>query len=44
MQKQLTPEVIANVAAEFETKLTESHLKDDRKELLQLTLVFTGSL
>src|SRR5215469_8586913 len=44
IQKQLTPEVIANVTAEFETKLTESHPRDDYKELLQLVLVFVGSL
>lgn len=44
IQKQLTPEVIANVTAEFETKLTENHPRDDYKELLQLVLVFVGSL
>jgi hypothetical protein len=44
IQKQLTPEVIANVTAEFETILTDSHPRDDYKELLQLVLVFVGSL
>ena len=44
VQEQLTPEVISSVAAEFKTKITESHSTDDYKELLQLVLVFVGSL
>ncbi|KAK2704924.1 hypothetical protein QYM36_017091 [Artemia franciscana] len=44
VQKQLTPDVITNVAAEFGTKLTEIHPRDDYKELWQLALVFVGSL
>ena len=44
IQKQLSPELIAHVTAEFKKKLTETHPRDDYKELLQLVLVFVGSL
>lgn len=39
-----TPEIIANITAEFDAKLTENHPRNDYKELLKLVLVYVGSL
>lgn len=44
VKKHLPSEVIANITADFNTKLTESQPRDDYKELLQLVLVFVGAL
>jgi hypothetical protein len=44
VKRHLPSEVIANITADCNTKLTESQPRDDYKELLQLVLVFVGAM